>query len=807
MRELFILCSMIFSQAIIASEIPWTELDATYQFRTAQSNDYQPHVARKMHLDFAALKQSITTASKGANLNRSITLPTPSGAFLKFTLEATSVMSPALAERYPEIQTWKIVSTANPAITGRIDIGPRGFHGLFHSSDGDRVFIDPAHFAGSLQTDIYTVLSSRANHDSSDSEFTCELHGSISSNQISARILENPSNDLRTYRLALAVTGEYTQLFGGTKAYALAGITTTVNRLNQVFERDLNINLELIAENDKLIFTSPSNDPFSNQNAVNMAEENILSTNEIIGRDNYDIGHVFGTGKTGGLAFLNAACGNNKAGGVTGSNSPEGDAFTIDYVAHEIGHQLGASHTFNGYQQNCSANNRVQNSAVEPGSGSSIMGYAGICGGDDLQANSDAFFHSRSIAQIKTFTQQAEGASCGTLTASLNNNPEVNAGANYSIPAHTPFALTGSSNDIDGDPLLHSWEQTDIGASSDLYSDLIDNPLFRIWNPASTPTRYFPRLTELLNNKSILGELLPMTDRKLNFSLLVRDNKGGLASDSVRLEVINTGSAFAITSQAIPASLAAGDSFKLNWNVADTDKAPINCQAVKIGFINADEHYTSLLLSTANDGQETISIPLDFDNVSMANLKISCTNNIFFAVSPTEHVVMGGKPIISINPPSIVKNINGKNALAYTLKLSVPAPEEVFIHYQAKVSTNIASTLHGEAVIAKGKTFTMIRIPVAEETVEAAVKTTQLVIEKPDNAQFETGGSQLLVDPLKAAANPEPAATAPTNSGGGSISPLASFALFLLLIARIKSLSRAIFFRIDGSSSIDKIST
>ena len=299
-------------------------------------------------------------------------------------------------------------------------------------------------------------------------------------------------------------------------------MTTTVNRLNQVFERDLNVKLELIAENDALIYTSPSSDPFSNQDAGKMVNQNLINTNAVIGKDSYDIGHVFGTGNTGGLAFLNSTCGDNKAGGVTGSNSPEGEAFNIDYVAHEIGHQLGASHTFNGYQQNCRAGNRVQDTAVEPGSGSSIMGYAGICGGDDLQSNSDAFFHSTSIAQIRNFTQNAGGSQCGTLTASSNNNPSVDAGRDYFIPAQTPFILTGDSSDVDGDPVLHSWEQTDTGASSDLYTDLIDNPLFRVWKPTTEKVRYFPRLKELLNNTSILGELLPTTTRKLNFSLLVR---------------------------------------------------------------------------------------------------------------------------------------------------------------------------------------------------------------------------------------------------------------------------------------------
>ena len=791
MRFILLLLCTLLSQSGFAEEQLWTDIELAYKFRPDNSKQLATHTARKMRLDFSTMKRSLTTASKNSDSNQIITLPTPDGAFLNFQAEKTTVMPAELSARYPQIQTWKITSLDNPEITGRIDIGERGFHGLFHTADGDRVFIDPVHQSGSVQTETYTVLSNRANHGSADTGFTCELHGDISHSPLSslaAKTLNNPADDMRTYRLAIATTGEYTQLFGGTKAYALSGITTTVNRLNQVFERDLNIHLELIAENDKLLFLSPSADPYSNQDAANMVEENMVSMDALIGSENYDIGHVLGTGNTGGLAFLNSACGDNKAGGVTGSNSPEGDAFNIDYVAHEIGHQLGARHTFNGYNQNCSANNRAPNSAIEPGSGSSIMGYAGICGNDNLQSHSDAFFHSHSIAQIKHFTSQASGANCGTLTPSLNNNPDVDAGKNYTIPAQTPFVLSGYSYDIDGDPLLHSWEQTDIGTAADLYSDLINNPLFRAWKPTTKKKRYFPKLRDLLNNQSTLGELLPLTNRQLNFSLLVRDNKGGLATDAVTLEVIATGSAFAITSQSIPKTLAARQSFSLDWNVADTDKAPINCQSVDIGLIDANAHYLSLIKNSANDGSETIKIPLDVRRIDNASFKVACSDNIFFAVSSTKHSVEAGKPVLSLNPPSIVKDISGNNALAYTIKISEPAPEEIFIHFEAIHTAGVNASRNagftGDAVIAKGKTFTTIKIPVDEVTVEDAISAMKLVIDKPENAQFETEGSQMMVQTLEAVANPEIIASVPSAGGGGSFGLLLNLFLVFLALAK-----------------------
>jgi hypothetical protein len=805
MRNLYILSFLFFSQSAIASEALWTDIEAAYQFRTTHSNSETPHTARKMQLDFQAMKQTLTTASRGGNTKTTITLPSPDGQLLSFEAETVSVMSPALASRYPEIQTWKIENKLNPEINGRIDIGPRGFHGLFHTSDGDRIFIDPEHRDGDIQTEIYTVLSSHENHGSADSNFTCELHGEPTQSTLSQRVLENTSDDVRTYRLALAVTGEYTQLFGGTKAFALAGMTTTVNRLNQVFERDLNIKLELIAENDSLIYTSPSSDPFSNEDAIKMVNQNMVNTNAVIGRDHYDIGHVLGTGNTGGLAFLDSTCSDNKAGGVTGSNSPEGEAFNIDYVAHEIGHQLGASHTFNGYQQNCSANNRIQDTAVEPGSGSSIMGYAGICGGDDLQSNSDAFFHSTSITQIRNFTQKAGGSQCGTLTASQNNNPSVEAGKDYFIPAQTPFALTGDSSDVDGDSLSHSWEQTDVGASSDLYSDLINNPLFRVWKPTPKKVRHFPRLIELLNNTSILGELLPTTNRELNFSLLVRDNQGGIATDSMKLNVVATGTPFAITNNNIPSILVGDQEFQLNWNVAGTNQAPINCKNVDVSFIDEKTNYPPVLIATPNDGKQTVKLPRDMKHIKSANIKVSCSDNVFFAVTQTKHTVIGAKPLLSLNAPSLFKGNDGINTLTYTLQLSVPAIEETFIFYKATstVAANRGTPLQGEVVIPVGQTSTTIRIPVIEGTVTSAAKAANLVLEAPEDASFEIADVQIIVPTTDIAPNPAPPVAAEstvdsslTNAaitsnvgGGGAFGLFSICALFLLLLSRFKSLA------------------
>jgi len=530
-----------------------------------------------------------------------------------------------------------------------------------------------------------------------------------------------------------------------------------------------------------------------------MVEENIVNINAMIGTDNYDIGHVFGTGNTGGLAFLNSACGTYKAGGVTGSNSPTGEAFNIDYVAHEIGHQLGASHTFNGHQLNCSAGNRVAETAVEPGSGSSIMGYAGICGTDNLQSNSDAFFHSASINQIKTYTQSAAGSSCGTLGIQNNNDPTVSAGSDYIIPAQTPFKLTGITNDPDTDPMLHSWEQVDTGTTGGLYADLGDNPLFRTWPPVESASRFFPRLIDALNHTNTVGEILPTTDRKLNFTLLTRDNKGGVAQDNTELTVVNTGMPFEVLSQTTPITLTANQVLSVSWEVANTTQSPIFCSQVNIGLIDNSGMVVPLVSNTPNDGSHSLTVPENIVRVENARVHVGCANNIFFAVSSGEVDVLGGYPVLSVNTPSIAEEDSGVRNLTFILTLSATASENISISYEVTDSASSATLKQGNVVIAKGNSTANIQIPIAGDTLEEDNQIVNLSLQKPLNAQFANESSQLTSqgtviddDVTVIAANPEiesePQRDVPNSTsssgGGGSLSLFSFFGLLLLSIRR-----------------------
>lgn len=439
------------------------------------------------------------------------------------------------------------------------------------------------------------------------------------------------SGQLRIYRLALAATGEYTRYFGG-KEKAIAAQLAALDRVNQLYEKELSVRLVLIPDNHKLVFTDPETDPYSVTNANQMMLQNQKTIDSIIGSQNYDIGHLFFVFKKGdGISQNSGVCGNDtKAQGVTGAPDPEGDSFYIDYVAHEMGHQIGAHHTMS---------NRCQEyppTAVEPGSGSTIMSYAGICF-PNVQKHNDPYFHSVSLEEITGFLT-TRGSECAQTSPLPGQWPHIDYMTTAAdIPASTPFLLSARASDPDGDDITYCWEQANPGTDVPMppRSSFTDGPLFRSLSPTSGGDRYFPPLTDLVTGQSPRWQVLPSEDADLKFNLTVRDNAPGggrITLANSRVIVHKSAGPFQVDNPGETA-WTAGEEYQITWSVANTDQAPIACGTVDI-VLSSDggrsfDHY--LAAGVPNNGSARVKAPkLESDG---AYLMIRAKNNIFFTVT------------------------------------------------------------------------------------------------------------------------------------------------------------------------------
>jgi subtilisin-like proprotein convertase family protein len=569
-----------------------------------------------------------------------ISIPMPNGRYEDFKVFESPVMAPLLAEKFPSIKTYSATGITNPNSVAKIDYTPRGFHAMIFTIGQNPVFVDP--FDSNNQTYIAYY---KKDFRSKEEHFECAVSESskriYTPNQITTRSAGDCQ--LREYRLALACTGEYAQYHddgdnsnGDIIADVIAAMNITMNRVNGVFEKDAGITMVLVDNNEDIIYTDGGSDPYSNNNGGAMLSQNQTTCDNEIGSANYDIGHVFSTGG-GGVAYLNAPCNNSiKAGGVTGGGSPEGDPFDIDYVAHEMGHQFGGRHTQNN---SC---NRDNSSSYEPGSASTIMGYAGICS-PNVQSNSDDYYHAISIQQFGNFTTGA-GNSCANIINSNNNQPTADAGADYTIPISTPFVLTGIGTDADGDPMTYCWEQWDREvAAMPPVSTSTSGPAFRTFAPSTNSERYFPRLSVVAGSGIDTWEVLPSVSRDLNFRLTVRDNNSAYGcTDEDDMTVTSSASSgpFLVTYPNTAMEWDANTTETITWDVANTTSAPVSCANVDILYsTDGGLSFPNILVANVpNDGSHPITVPEI--STSQFRIIVKCSDNIFFDMSD-ENITIG----------------------------------------------------------------------------------------------------------------------------------------------------------------------
>jgi hypothetical protein len=641
-----------------AAEQIWQEV------REAEARSLDSH-PRQYQVDSLALRAILQRVTEviGPGSVQTIRLPMPDGSLADFKIYESPIMQDELAQRYPEIKTYKVLGIDDPIASGRLDITPRGFHAMLHTSQG-RLFIDP--YTASQQAGRYQARTQNA---SPSSGYSCGVDGNdlpaLSSNQSAARTSARIPTRFLQYRIAVAATEEYAVkvfnplIVGQTQVQqAQSAIFTAINRVNEIYQRDLGIKL-LLVSGDQLI-ENGANVTFNNDDVAQLVSQNQAWIDSQMGSGSYDIGHIFGTGREGGLALIGSVCGDGfKAMGVSGIPDPLGDPFYIDFVSHEIGHQFNADHSFNGTTSSCGPN-RNQATAYEPGSGSTIMAYANICGAENLQVFADATFHAGSIAQINSFT--TAGGSCfnsiPAIPANLNE-PLISSILNRTIPANTAFVLDASASDADDpdDPdlniLSYQWDQLDAGCPTDASSFGTDsgfNALFRSYPPRGVSKRHFPALGTQLQGLFDDAEVIPCNNRDVNLRLTVRDRLSGQDTDDVKVTVRDTGAVFEITNLDTPfQTFATGTPLAVTWEVADTDQTPINCSNVDIELLAIEEvsgsSYTvhPLLLTTANDGSESINFPpIAIGNSHpRARLRVKCSDNIFYDISDVDFAVDG----------------------------------------------------------------------------------------------------------------------------------------------------------------------
>ena len=674
----------------------WKKANSVTNKSTIAENKINLKNAKLYSLDFEGLKNTIKNAPQSYDNTLSnviVSFPNSNGELEDFRIYEKSNFDPALQEKYSDIRSY-----VGESIFGDtkiyFSVSPLGLSTMGLNSDKSTDIIEP--YTSDLST--YAVFK-RTDDKGFAKEFICSVPNANKGTKATSTDKSADDGKLRNYRLALSCTGEYGAYFGG-KSGAMAAMNNTMTRVNGVFENDFAIHLTIIPENENIVFTNSSTDPYSAATTgVNGAWSTELmdvlhGTTYGIGDSKFDIGHLFGRSGGGGSAgCIGCVCNNSttydsswdwywyKGQGYTspGSGAPSGDNFDIDYVAHEIGHQFGGFHTFTHGTEGS-----LNPSQMEPGSGSTIMGYAGITS-KDVQAHSDPYFHAASLRDITNYMKSAAG-NCSTTTASGNNAPVVNAGPDYTIPKSTPFILTGTATDADGDAMTYTWEQFDLQNSSTANPSATKTTgvNYRSYPPTSSPVRYLPNMTTVLAGRlytagsEINVEYLSSVARTLNFRFTARDNRTGAganAYDDMKVTVNSAAGPFKVTSPNTAVTYSGNSTQTVTWDVASTTASPINCSTVDI-LISTDggTTWSTLLENTPNDGSQAVTIP-DVAT-TQGRIMVKANGNIFFDVSDANFTINAlavsdvQKQQISIypNPAKDVINItNLKSSANYEI--------------------------------------------------------------------------------------------------------------------------------------------
>jgi hypothetical protein len=683
-------------------------------------------------MDEANLKVQLWNVSQDPNDGMILSLPLPNGGYRDFKVWGTPMMPDVLAAKYLNIRTFTGEAVGNRTVTAKIDFTDFGFHAMIF--DGDNTcFIDPY---DNYQDGFYMVHYKKDETRALTDRMHCEVKGEndiqpggepmITDQSTLPQLAHKTINGatLRSYRAAISCSNQYavaaTGLPSPTIAQTLSKMTTSLNRVNGVYNREFSVQMTFVANEDTLIWTAATgtingNDPF---NTINSNGNSCLGVNQTtchnrIGDANYDFGHVFTTGG-GGVSSLGVVCNNgSKAKSCTGSPSPVGDGYDIDYVAHEMGHEFGSNHTFNDNTNGSCATNAVSSCAYEPGSGATIMDYAGICSPDDLQLHSDAYFSASSVLQITAKLAGSENA-CAVTTSTGNLSVGLGAfSASYTIPYKTPFELTGpvAVDSAADTATTYGWAQWNLGGTGATgeFGKTLDathakGPIFRSFNPEYDPTRVFPKLSMILagtltsaTSEGNMGEKVPDTARYLTFKMAVRailNGKGCFTfpDDSIHIDAVSTPTfaGFKVTSQGTTGiSYTGGTTQTITWDVVGTDAAPVSAAYVNI-YLSTDAGKTWPYYAGTfpNTGTADITVPNPAATSATSRFKVKGAGNVFFNLNL--------KNITVVNDPSLPVTSGVSQtaqSLANNIKVyPVPATDEV--HISVSSGSTVQATVY-----------------------------------------------------------------------------------------------------------------
>ena len=647
---LLLFCFIISAASAQQNRSDWTSISESAKSQISNisfDKTKMPTEFKLYSLNIKALKNKLQNApivaespQKSSNI---ISIPNADNTEENYRVYDTQILHPKLAAQLPNIKSYVGRSTKNTGKFIRFSVSQAGFHGQIFEPGKSTYYIDPY----TSDKTVYIAYKRKDLVNTSSDIFSCETDNSFDKNiknpPIKKASKATDDGIVRRYELAMSCTGEYGALFIGSattdtdkKSNILAQMVITMTRVNGIYEKELGITYQFVPNNFDIMYYDPATDPFDGE--YNNKTQQVIDAN--IGDANYDIGHNFNTDGGGNAGCIGCVCNSgNKGSGMTGRGNPTGDSFDVDYVAHEIGHQMGGYHTHNGTTTCLKSGN---NTEVEPGSGSSIMGYAGICTGQNVQDNSDDYFNYVNIRDISANVQGGVSSSCFETITVSNLAPTADAGADYIIPVGTAFELRGVGTDADTeDVLTYTWEQND---SEDMQSPLLPlaiavaGPMFRSRAGTTSPSRFFPQLSDILdNNLAPTWEVIPEVTRDFEFALTVRDNVlygGQTADDLLQITSDLNAGPFVVSSQNNNTTWVQGNTETITWDVANTNNtATVNCQSVHILFSAVGDFSDTITLKsdTPNDGSEDILVPGKITETG--KLMIKAADNVFLDVN------------------------------------------------------------------------------------------------------------------------------------------------------------------------------